>query len=111
MDKQRVQYPRTTQSQREKLFQIWEETGDKGKACREVRVSEGTFYYWRPRFEAGGYETLKEFANHAPKKPNRTSVEIEQEVYITSPKNNDVYTFSITARDKSVQIAFVSLEL
>jgi len=80
MDKQRVQYPRTTQSQREKLFQIWEETGDIGKACREVRVSEGTFYYWRPRFEAGGYETLKEFASHAPKKPNRTSVEIEQEV-------------------------------
>jgi transposase InsO family protein/transposase len=80
MDKQRVQYPRTTPSQRKVLFQIWEETGDIAKACREARVSEGTFYYWRPRFEIGGYEAVEQFANHAPKEPNRTSDKIEQEV-------------------------------
>ena len=43
-------------------------------------MSEGTFFYWRPRFEVGGYEALEQFASHAPKEPNRTSVEIEQEV-------------------------------
>jgi len=37
-------------------------------------------YYWRPRFEIGGYEALEQFASHAPKKPNRTSDKIEQEV-------------------------------
>ena len=54
MDKQRVHYPRTTPSQRKMLFQKWEETGDIAKACREAHVSEGTFYYWRPRFIGAG---------------------------------------------------------
>ena len=88
MDKQRVHYPRTTSSQRKVLFQKWEETGDIGKACREARVSEGTFYYWRRRFELGGYEAVEQFASHAPKEPNRTSIEIEQEV-ITLRQQND----------------------
>ena len=34
-------------------------------------MSERTFYYWKPRFEAGGYEALLTFASHAPKHPNR----------------------------------------
>jgi len=38
-------------------------------------------------------------------------VQIEKEVYITSPKNNTEYTFSIRAQDKSVQLAFVSVEI
>jgi len=88
MDKQRVHYPRTTPSQREVLFQIWEETGDIGKACREARVSEGAFYYWRPRFELGGYEAVEQFASHAPKEPNRTSIEIEQEVIALRQQND-----------------------
>ncbi len=88
MDKQRVHYPRTTPSQRKVLFQTWEETGDIATACREARVSEGTFYYWRPRFELGGYEALEQFASHAPQEPNRTSVEIEREV-IALRRQND----------------------
>ena len=88
MDKQRVHYPRTTPSQRKVLFQTWEETGDIATACREARVSEGVFYYWRPRFEVGGYEALEQFASHAPKEPNRTPVEIEQEV-IALRRQND----------------------
>ena len=80
MDKQRIHYPRTTPSQRKLLFEIWEETGDVAQACTQARVSEGSLYYWRPRFEAGGYEALAEFASHAPQEPNRAPVEIEQEV-------------------------------
>jgi transposase InsO family protein/transposase len=88
MNKRRVHYPRTTDSQRQELFQVWEETGEVAKACEKARVSEGTFYYWRPRFEAGGYETLKQFASHAPKEPNRTSIEIQQAVIALRRENN-----------------------
>jgi len=51
MMKKRLSYPRTTPSQRQHLFEIWEETGDKKRALSESRVSERTFYYWKPRFE------------------------------------------------------------
>jgi transposase len=76
----RIHYPRTTVSQRELLFKTWEATKDIAKACTIARVSERTFYNWKPRFETGGYEALKQFASHAPKEPNRTLEKIEQEV-------------------------------
>jgi transposase len=76
----RIHYPRTTVSQRKLLFETWEETKDVAQACRTARVSERTFYYWKPRFETGGYEVLRQFASHAPQEPNRMSDEIEQEV-------------------------------
>lgn len=75
-----ISYPRTTVAQRKKLFQIWEETQDVGKACRQARVSERTFYYWKPRFEVGGYEALEQFGDHRPKNPARTVAEVEQQV-------------------------------
>jgi transposase InsO family protein/transposase len=70
------------------LFQIWEETGDIAKACRAARVSEGAFYYWRPRFEGGGYEAVEQLASHAPKEPNRTPEKIEQEVIALRCQND-----------------------
>ncbi len=76
----RIHYPRTTVSQRKLLFKTWEETNNVAKACSTARVSERTFYYWKPRFEIGGYEALEQFASHAPQEPNRTPEKIEQEV-------------------------------
>lgn len=76
----RIHYPRTTVSQRKLLFETWEETKDVAKACSTARVSARTFYYWKPRFETGGYEALEQFASHAPQEPNRTAKTIEQEV-------------------------------
>ena len=76
----RIDYPRTTVSQREVLFKTWEATKDVAKACSKARVSERTFYNWKARFETGGYEALEQFASHAPKEPNRTPAKIEQEV-------------------------------
>jgi transposase InsO family protein/transposase len=76
----RIHYPRTTVSQRELLFKTWEATKDIAKACTIARVSERTFYNWKPRFETGGYEALKQFASHAPQEPNRIPEKIEQEV-------------------------------
>jgi transposase len=76
----RIYYPRTTVSQRTLLFQIWEETQDMIKACSKARVSERTFYYWKPRFEAGGYQALEQFQDQRPKNPARVSAEIDQKV-------------------------------
>jgi len=78
--KKRLSYPRTTASQRQHLFQVWQETGDKKRALSESRVSERTFYYWKPRFEQGGYEALESFASHAPKNPNRIDEAIQGRV-------------------------------
>jgi len=80
MMKKRLSYPRTTVSQRIHLFQVWQETGDLQRALSESRVSERTFYYWKPRFEQGGYEALESFASHAPKHPNRIDEDIEGRV-------------------------------
>jgi len=80
MKKGRIYYPRTTASQRKRLFEVWQETGDVAQACHQARVSERTFYNWKPRFEAGGYEALQEFEAPGPKKPHRTSAEVEQKV-------------------------------
>jgi len=75
-----ISYPRTTVAQRKKLFEVWKETKDVGKACRQARVSERTFYYWKPRFEAGGYSALEQFGDHRPKTPVRVAAEVEQQV-------------------------------
>jgi len=83
----RIYYPRTTVSQRKLLFEIWEATKDVAKACSAARVSERTFYNWKPRFEAAGYEALEQFASHAPRKPNRTPEKIAREVIELRRKN------------------------
>lgn len=80
MKKKRIGYPRTTASQRKKLFEVWEETRDVGRACREARVSERTFYNWKPRFEAGGYEALKEFERPGPIPGSRKPENVQRRV-------------------------------
>ena len=76
----RIYYPRTTSSQRRRLFEIWEETGNLRDALKESRVSEGTFYRWKPRFEKGGYPALEKFDSHAPNNPRRTAEALEVKV-------------------------------
>jgi len=80
MSKQRIYYPRTTYSQRKLLFQIWEETQDVSTACERARISESTFYYWKPRYEAGGYEALREGQKPGPSKGMWVSEEIQEKV-------------------------------
>lgn len=75
-----MSYRRTTASQRKRLFEVWEESQDVAKACAQAGVSERTFYYWKPRFLAGGYKALEKFADHRPKNPARTKAEVEQQV-------------------------------
>lgn len=80
MKKKRIYYPRTTASQRKKLFEEWEESGDVGAACRAARVSERTFYNWKPRFEAGGYEALKKFKSAGPTPGSRIPKNVQHKV-------------------------------
>jgi transposase len=50
------------------------------EACRRAHVSAGTFYYWKPRFEAGGYGALEQLGSRAPKVPHQTEPAIAAEV-------------------------------
>lgn len=89
MKTKRIHFPRTTASQRQLLFETWEETHSVVRACQTAHVAERTFYYWKPRFKAGGYAALAQFANHAPKEPHRTAPVIAQRVIALRQHNPD----------------------
>jgi transposase len=76
----RIHFPLTTAQQRRLLFETWEATGNVTLACRTAHVGRRTFYYWKPRFGAGGYAALSQFASAAPKQPHRTDLALEQQV-------------------------------
>jgi transposase len=80
MNKKRIYYPKTTLSQRRLLFQVWEETQDVAEACRQARTSKSTFYYWKARFETGGYEGLKEVEKTGPSRGIRVAESIQEKV-------------------------------
>lgn len=75
----------TTPAQRHLLFETYEATGDVAEACAKAHVGLGTFYYWRPRFEAGGYEALEQERSRAPHRTRIPPIapEIVQEVLAT----------------------------
>jgi len=73
-------FHRTTAEQRRLLFETWEATGNVSAACRGAGVSRGTFYHWKPRFLAGGYAALEEFASSAPERTRRTDAAVEKQV-------------------------------
>ena len=76
----RTYFPLTTPSQRRLLFETWEATGDVGWTCRVAHVGRRTFYYWKPRFLAGGYPALERCASRAPHHPPRAAPGVEGEV-------------------------------
>ncbi len=76
----RTHFPHTTPSQRRLLFETWEATGDVGEACRVAHMGRRTFYYWQPRFLAGGYPALERFESRAPRQPHRTAPAVEGRV-------------------------------
>ncbi len=76
----RTYFPLTTASQRRLLFETWEATRDVDLACQRAHVGRRTFYYWKPRFVAGGYAALERFDSRAPVHPPRIAPEVEQRV-------------------------------
>jgi transposase len=80
MAQQRIHFPMTTAQQRRLLFTTWEATGDVALACRTAHMGRATFYYWKPRFTAGGYAALEAFASRVPQRTRRLDATIEQAV-------------------------------
>ena len=80
MGKTHIHFPRTTPAQRKLLFETWEATGNVPASCQVAHVGRGTFYYWKPRFDAEGYAALLQFADHAPKAPARIADPLAQQV-------------------------------
>jgi transposase len=76
----RIHFPLTTAQQRHLLFETWEATGDIALACRTAHVGRSTFYVWKPRFTAGGYAALSQFASRAPKRTRRLADSIVAQV-------------------------------
>lgn len=71
MDKKSTYYGYTTFQQRKLLFETWEATGNVTYACKQAKVSRGTFYTWKPRYEAESYAGLREFKSRAPHNPRK----------------------------------------
>ena len=81
MSEKRTYFPPTSGQQRKLLFEIWQATGDVELACQKAHVGRGTFYYWKPRFEAEGYAGLENYRQlGAPKGSGQTTPEIEEQV-------------------------------
>ncbi len=76
----RAHFRSTTPTQRRLLFETWQATGDVEGACATAHVGRRTFYYWKGRFEAGGYAALEQYASRAPHHPPRTAPPVEQQV-------------------------------
>jgi len=77
----RPYYRPTTVGQRRLLFTVYEETGSVPAAAAAAHVGKSTLYYWRKRFEVGGYEALEQVGSHRPhSNPRQLAAEIVEEV-------------------------------
>jgi transposase len=86
----RVYYGQTTEQQRRHMIEVYESTGNKSEACRQAKVSRGTFYRWYPRYEEGGWEALKECKSSAPHThSNAKPLEIVEQVLELNEEHPD----------------------
>ena len=76
----RTYFPRTTPSQRRLLFETWQATRNVTHACQVAHIGQRTFYYWKPRFLAGGYPALEAFASPVPHHLHRTAPAVVAQV-------------------------------
>lgn len=77
----RVYYGPTTEQQRRHMIEVYEATENISEACRQAKVSRGTFYRWYPRYREGGWEAIKKPQSSAPHThPNAQPPEIVQRV-------------------------------
>jgi transposase len=80
MSGKRTWFGNSTPQQRKLLFEVWERTKDIKEACRQARVSLRFFYYWRKRFEQGGYAELEDFKSRVAHKLPGKGASVEAEV-------------------------------
>jgi len=89
MSPKRTYYGFTTPQQRKLLFEIWQTTGSIEEACRQVRVSQRLFYYWKPRFEQHGFEGLETFGSRVAHHLNYKDAAISKRVIEMKRANPD----------------------
>lgn len=77
-----VYFRRTTSGQRHLLFTTAEDTGNVSAAAHHAHTGRGTYYYWRPRVEAGGLAALDTERSRAPHRTRiaPVSAALQQEV-------------------------------
>jgi transposase len=86
----RVYYGPTTEQQRRHMIEVYEATGNKSEACRQAKVSRGTFYRWYPRYLEGGWEAIKEGRSRAAHThPYAQPLEIVQRVLDLNEEHPD----------------------
>lgn len=89
MSPKRTYFGFSTGQQRKLLFEVWEKAKNIEEACQQARVSQRTFYYWKPRFEQEGYAGLETFRSRARHKLNRKDAGIEKAVIDMRVANPD----------------------
>jgi transposase len=89
MSPKRTYFGFSTGQQRKLLFEVWEKTQSIENACAQARVSQGTFYYWKVRFEEKGYAGLEAFRSREAHKLNRKDAWIEKAVVDMRKENPD----------------------
>jgi transposase len=90
MRPKRIHFPETTPQQRKLLFETWQSGSSVVEACQKAHVGRGTFYRWKPRFEADGYAGLETYQKKGPAKGfGRKSEEIEQKVRELHEQHDD----------------------
>lgn len=85
----RTYFRPTTAAQRRVLFETWEATGDIDRACQVAHMGRRTFYYWKPRFLAGGYAALETVASHARRTSSRVPAPVEARVIALHQQHPD----------------------
>jgi len=80
MPQKPIYFPHTTAQQRQFLFETWQATGNVTRACQTAHVTRRTFYNWKNRFLQHGSAGLAVTKSHAPKNPQRTPPDIQQQI-------------------------------
>ncbi|RZN36578.1 MAG: helix-turn-helix domain-containing protein [Methanophagales archaeon ANME-1-THS] len=75
-----VYYRSTTFQQRRFLFELVEQLGNVAEACRRAKVSQKTYYHWKPRYEKEGVDGLREPRSHAVHNPRTIDLQIERRI-------------------------------
>lgn len=89
MSQKRTYFGYSTPQQRKLMFETWEATGSVTEACRRARLSRGTFYHWKARFDQHGYAGLEEFESRVAHKLNYKSQAIQERVIQMRQENPD----------------------
>jgi transposase len=89
MSKKRIYFGYSTPQQRKLMFETWEASGSVTKACQIARLSRGTFYHWKERFDRNGYAGLEEFESRVRHRLNFKGPDIEQRVIQMRRSNPD----------------------